>query len=423
MKWCVLLAAGSCLFAQTPAAPQTDNPASEMEELRLAFGQANTSEIEVLRVIEEHLAKKPDSAFRPYLEHRAAEAAIALHNDALVVRYGEPSLARTPDDMKLLPGVAHSLLSLNTREAADHALKYTRRAEDLVRQLQKNGNPGNVSPIEWRNQTDRLLAAALIDDARAIGIMGHPDEALNIAQRAFDAYPEAAAVREISYWYEQLGKPAEAVRSLADAFAIPDAQATDDDRAKDRAHLGELYRKAKGSEEGLGALCLEAYDRDAALLKARDLSLHRNEPNAGRTNVLDFTLSGVDGKTLAMASLKGKVVVMDLWATWCIPCREQHPLYEQVKERYRLNTSVVFLSVNADASPEPVKPYLTAQKWKGPVYFEDGLARLYAVDGLPATIILDRNGKLFTHLNGYDQEHPENFVELLTARIRDALAN
>jgi thiol-disulfide isomerase/thioredoxin len=111
---------------------------------------------------------------------------------------------------------------------------------------------------------------------------------------------------------------------------------------------------------------------------------------------------------------------MDLWATWCVPCREQHPLYEQVKTRFRDNSSVVFLSIDADADRTPVKAFVSQQKWQGPVYFEDGLARVFSVDGLPATIVLDRNGRLFTHLNGYVDK--TRFVDLLTERIRGALA-
>jgi len=200
-----------------------------------------------------------------------------------------------------------------------------------------------------------------------------------------------------------------------------DAQATDGDRAGDRVRLGELYRKVKGAEDGLGALCLEAYDRTAALLKTREGSLQSNQPNAGRNNALEFTLSGLDGKSLVMATLKGKAVVVDLWATWCIPCREQHPLYEQVKERFRDNPAVVFLSVDADADRSTVEAFVKGMKWQGPVYFEDGLARLFAVDGLPATIILDPRGQLYTHLNGFlDKNH---FADLLTERIRDALGN
>jgi thiol-disulfide isomerase/thioredoxin len=418
VKWLLLLSAIlPCAFGQQPPTPAPS--ANEREELGRALAEANSSEIEVLRVVEKYLALHPDTSFRPELEHRAAEAAIAIHDDRLVIRYGEASLARVSDDTKLLPAVTRSLLARNTGEAAEHALQLARRTEELVRKMQKDGNPANVSPTEWRNQTDRLLNRALTDEARANGILGHPEVALETAQRAFATYPDAAATREMAFWFDRLGRPMEAVRALADAFTIPDAQASDAQRAADRARLGELYRKAKGSEDGLGALCLEAYDRTAALLRVREQGLRQGEPNAGRTNAMEFTLSGLDGKSLAMATLKGRVVVMDLWATWCIPCREQHPLYQQVKERFRDNPAVVFLSIDADADRTPVKAFTDEMKWQGPVYFEDGLARLFAVDGLPATILLDRTGKLFTHLNGFlDKTH---FADLLTERIRDAL--
>jgi thiol-disulfide isomerase/thioredoxin len=420
MKWFLLLAAiCPCAPAQQAARP-AESPQAERDELRRSLAEANSSDIEVLRVIEKYLALHPATAFRPDLEHRAAEAAIAIHDDQLTIRYGEASLARVPDDTKLLAGVTRSLLALGSREAAERALRYARHTQRLILQTQKDGDPGNISPIEWRNQTDLLLNRALTADARACGILGRPEEALATAQRAFETYPDAAAAREIAFWCERLGKTAEAIRAMADAFSVPDPQVTFAEHMQDRARLGELYRRAKGSEDGLGALCLEAFDRDAALFKARGVRLHENEPNLGRSNPMTFTLSGLDGESLAMASLAGKVVVMDLWATWCVPCRAQHPFYEQVRERFRDNPAVVFLSIDADADRTAVKSFVSEQKWQGPVYFEDGLARAFGVDGIPATILLDRNGRLFTHLNGFlDRDH---FIDLLTDRIREALA-
>jgi thiol-disulfide isomerase/thioredoxin len=120
-----------------------------------------------------------------------------------------------------------------------------------------------------------------------------------------------------------------------------------------------------------------------------------------------------------MASLKGKVLVLDMWATWCVPCREQHPLYEQVQERFRDNSAVVFLSIDADMERQPVKPFLEAMKWQGPVYFEDGLVRVFSVDDLPVTILMDRHGALFSRMNGFVKEL---FADQLTERIRQALA-
>jgi len=112
------------------------------------------------------------------------------------------------------------------------------------------------------------------------------------------------------------------------------------------------------------------------------------------------------------------VLVLDFWATWCEPCRKQHPLYEQVKERFRDNPSVVFLSIDADSDRAPVKPFLADLKWQGPVYYEDGLARVFEIDELPVTIVLDRKGRIYTRKNGYVEQ---TFVDLLTERIRDAL--
>jgi thiol-disulfide isomerase/thioredoxin len=195
----------------------------------------------------------------------------------------------------------------------------------------------------------------------------------------------------MAFWFDRLGRPMDAIRALADAFMIPDAQASDAERAADRARLGELYRKVKGFGRRPGALFAWRLTIAPRRCSKRASGLHRASPIPSG-QILEFTLSGLDGKSLAMATLKGKVVVMDLWATWCIPCREQHPLYELVKERFRDNPAVVFLSVDADADRPPVKPFLDRMKWQGPVYFEDGLARLFAVDGLPATILLDRNG-------------------------------
>jgi thiol-disulfide isomerase/thioredoxin len=147
--------------------------------------------------------------------------------------------------------------------------------------------------------------------------------------------------------------------------------------------------------------------------------LNQGDHNTGRSNPMEFTLSGVDGQKLDMASLKGKVLVLDMWATWCAPCREQHPLYEQVKERFRDNPAVVFLSIDADAEHAPVRPFLEEVKWQGPVYYEDGLARAFNVEDLPATILIDRRGQVFTRINGFVKEL---FAGQLTERIREALA-
>ena len=171
----------------------------------------------------------------------------------------------------------------------------------------------------------------------------------------------------------------------------------------------------------MGDIILEAYDRTTGLLAARRLRLRHDDPNAQASNVLDFTISGVDGAKLPIASLKGKAVVFDFWATWCGPCRAQHPLYEQVKRRFHDSPDVVFLSVNTDDERDQVAPFLEENHWdRRQVYFEDGLSRVLAITSMPTTIVLDRHGQVVSRMNGF---LPERFVDMLTDRIKDALKN
>jgi thiol-disulfide isomerase/thioredoxin len=110
--------------------------------------------------------------------------------------------------------------------------------------------------------------------------------------------------------------------------------------------------------------------------------------------------------------------VMDFWATWCGPCRGQHPLYEQVKAKFKDSGNVVFLAVDTDEDHSLVKPFLNQIKWSQKVYFEDGLQSLLQVSSIPTTVILGKNGEVFTRMIGY---LPDRFVDMLTERVNDAL--
>jgi hypothetical protein len=78
----------------------------------------------------------------------------------------------------------------------------------------------------------------------------------------------------------------------------------------------------------------------------------------------------------------------------------------------------VFLAVDADEDHSLVKPFLTQIKWSQKVYFEDGLQSLLQVSSIPTTIILGKNGAVFTRMVGFI---PERFVDMLTERVNRAL--
>jgi len=163
---------------------------------------------------------------------------------------------------------------------------------------------------------------------------------------------------------------------------------------------------------------LQEYDHTSAAFAARRQELRKMDPNAEAKEPGQFTLSGVLGDKLALASLKGKVVVLDFWATWCGPCRLQHPLYEEVKKRFKDRDDVVFLAVDTDEDHTLVKPFLEQNQWNQKVYFEDGLGSLLQVTSIPTTVILDKDGAVSSRMNGF---LPDRFVDMLSDRIREAL--
>jgi len=408
------LALAACLTLTAQQKPKD----AEQQDLDRALAEAGANPLEYLHAIEKHLERYPASARRPELERAAVRAAMEANDDGAVVEFGERVLARAPDDLPVLDRVAKALAAADSKDGWERAIKYARRYEELVRQMQRTPAGGGAGAGDWRDQTDRGMARALTCEARATGNLGRAQDALALARRAFETYPNAESIREAARWCEQLGQFEDAARALADAFTVPDPRTTDADRARDRGRMGELYRQAKGSEAGLGDLVLEAYDRNVALVHARQLRLRSGDPNGQLTNPMDFTLGGVDGGKLSMAGLKGKVIVLDFWATWCGPCRTQHPLYEQVKKRFASNSEVVFLSIDSDEERQVVKPFLTEAKWTGPVYFEDGLCRALSVFGLPTTVVIDRQGRVSGVLTGYV---PGRFADMLAERIGDAL--
>jgi thiol-disulfide isomerase/thioredoxin len=254
--------------------------------------------------------------------------------------------------------------------------------------------------------------------ACANGILGNTAQAIELANRSWDAYPAAATARESARWLAAAGRNMEAVQKYADAFTIEDPKNESEDRLEDRRRMAALYRKEKGSEAGLGDIVLQAYDRNAVISQKRAELQRQRDPNAELPDPMEFTLTALEGVPLKMESLKGKVVVLDFWATWCGPCRVQQPLYEKVQEKFAQRDDVVFLNINTDEDQSVVKPFLVSNKWNKRVYFEDGLGSLLRVSSIPTTIIIDKQGQIFSRMNGFV---PEKFVEQLSDRIEEAL--
>ncbi|HXF82901.1 MAG TPA: TlpA disulfide reductase family protein [bacterium] len=114
-----------------------------------------------------------------------------------------------------------------------------------------------------------------------------------------------------------------------------------------------------------------------------------------------FTLPRFDGGTLSLGELRGRYVVMNFWASWCIPCRDEAPLLERVWREYRAR-GVVVLGVNIqDLEPE-ARRFIAETKATYPqVRDRDGtVSRAYGTTGVPETFFIDREGRIVRKFPG-----------------------
>lgn len=109
-----------------------------------------------------------------------------------------------------------------------------------------------------------------------------------------------------------------------------------------------------------------------------------------------FTLQTLDGKTASLSDYKGKVVLVNFWASWCQPCREEMPAIEQAYETYK-DQGLVVLGVNLKEKTVPVQGFVDNYKLTFPILMDTDNAvaiDLYKVKPIPTSFFIDREGNL-----------------------------
>lgn len=135
----------------------------------------------------------------------------------------------------------------------------------------------------------------------------------------------------------------------------------------------------------------------------------------------DFSLPETSGKLFKLSGQKGKVVLLDFWATWCSPCIVFIPQLMKLRAQYLDNPNVVFQSVNVDETPGIVKEFMLKKSYSFNVLYAAGttVTKDYNVAAIPAVFLIDKEGRIqFKHI-GFDSK--ENIVELLSTEIDELL--
>ena len=109
----------------------------------------------------------------------------------------------------------------------------------------------------------------------------------------------------------------------------------------------------------------------------------------------DFSLKGLDGKSVHLADTRGSVTIVDFWATWCGPCVAALPHLDELYQQQSPNGLKVF-AVDCQEDQATVQSFVTKKGWKLPVILDsDGAASLkYSADAIPETVVIGKDGKI-----------------------------
>jgi thiol-disulfide isomerase/thioredoxin len=265
-----------------------------------------------------------------------------------------------------------------------------KRGVDLLRSPDPASKPSYYTPRQWGEQNTYGLAAAL--DTYGYGLM--KTGRLTEAERAFaEAYALLkGADTDVSERYvECLVANRNFERALTVCGEIVRRGKTND---KIRGFYKEAFVKTKGTETGFDSLVKGVEAEAQREFRKKLVSERLNEP------AIDFSLRGMDGSVVRLADLKGKVIVIDFWATWCGPCKNSFPYLQKVYDAYRTNPRVAIYALNAwervtgSERDAVVRKFIADNKYTFPVLFDDDTIEKYGVTGIPTKFVIDREGTL-----------------------------
>ncbi|HDL65102.1 MAG TPA: TlpA family protein disulfide reductase [Proteobacteria bacterium] len=121
----------------------------------------------------------------------------------------------------------------------------------------------------------------------------------------------------------------------------------------------------------------------------------------------DFNLKKLEGGTIKLSDYRGKVIILDFWATWCPPCRKEIPDFVELQKEYG-DKGLIILGISLDQNPKQALPaFIKKYKVNYPILLTDGkVDKSYGgVTGIPTTFIIDRKGEIYKHYVGFRPKH------------------
>ena len=316
-----------------------------------------------------------------------------------------------------------------TREYFGEAQKFMEQGDmvGVVTTLEK-AIPGDPDNINLLFTLADLLSKQALDDTTD-GKFATFQKAAGYVRKGIQVQPEIAEnprVRELAsklIYNEACAlahdeKGAEALKSLNEAIGLGFNDLALIDSDADLANVRALEGYAEFKAQATEALRLQAEANRLKTLAEIDQLFAENQPFD-----FDFKLQDTDDKPIAMADFKGKVLIVDIWGTWCPPCKMEIPHFVALQKKFE-EAGLAIVGLNQEQSPEPeqanklINEFREQQQmnYRCALLNESVMDQVPQFSGFPTTMFFDRTGKVRVKVVGY---HDYEKLELIVQKLLD----
>jgi thiol-disulfide isomerase/thioredoxin len=284
--------------------------------------------------------------------------------------------------------------------------------------LDEGSDNGNLRYVRW--QTWPLLAEAYArtkQSEKAREVLSQMAEDLK-QQKPTLKQKTAYANYQSAYW-QATAKVAEAEQRKLDALmayqtalAIRPKSAAPKSGKRDELsdNTQRLWKELGGTDQGW-----QAYLASAEISRGKPETAETLTWDAKSTVLPDFDLTDLQGRKWTLANLKGKVAFINLWATWCGPCRSELPYVQKLADQLKASKDVTVLTLNIDEEVGSVEPFMKENKYTFPVILGQAYAQGQGVYSIPRNWIVSAEGKLMFEGIGFGDDGEEWIKRALEA--------